>query len=98
MFSWLTFWTYFTLFSTASIVDFEQVNVDWELSGIKVRVFFWKNIDKNDKNYYYFWKSNIPVINLIVDSRNMIKDSNNMSLQKIRKNGESRFHQIPTIS
>ena len=25
------------------------------------------------KNYYYFWKSNIPVINLLVDSRNMIK-------------------------
>ena len=22
---------------------------------------------------YYFWKSNIPVINLVIDSRNMIK-------------------------
>ena len=33
-----------------------------------------------DKNYYYFWKSNIPAINLIVGSRNMIKLSGNMSL------------------
>ena len=46
---------------------------------------FWKNIEKqylcrHDKNYYYFCKSNIPVINLIVDSRNMIKVSKNMSL------------------
>ena len=43
-----------------------------ELSGIKVRVFFGKNIEKkylcrHDKNYYDFWKSNIAVINLIVD-------------------------------
>ena len=41
------------------------------LKGIKVRVFFEKNIEKkhlcrHDKNYYYFCKSNIPVINLIV--------------------------------
>ena len=59
------------------------------LNGIRVRVFFEKNIEKkhlccHDKNYYYFWKSNIPVINLIVDSRNMISVSKNMSLQKIR--------------
>ena len=27
----LLFWTYFTLFSCVSIVDFEQVNVSWEL-------------------------------------------------------------------
>ena len=33
-----------------------------------------------DKNYYYFCKSNIPAINLIVSSRNMIKVSKNMSL------------------
>ena len=56
-----------------------------ELSGIKVRVFFGKNIEKkylcrHDKNYYDFWKSNIAVINLIVDYRNMIKVSKNMSL------------------
>ena len=46
-------------------------------NSIKVRVFFGKNIekDKNDKNYYYFYKSNIPVINSIVDSRNMVKVS-----------------------
>ena len=48
-------------------------------------VFFEKNMEKkplrrNDKNYYYFCKSNIPVINLIVGSRNMIKVSKNMSL------------------
>ena len=39
-----------------------------KLNGIKVRVFFGKNVEKkhlchHDKNYYYFWKSNIPVIN-----------------------------------
>ena len=55
-----------------------------DLNGIKVRVFFGKNIEKrhlrrHDKNYYYFCKSNIAVINLIVGSRNMIKVSKNMS-------------------
>ena len=55
------------------------------LNGIKVRVLFEKNIEKkhlchHDKNYYYFCKSNIPVTNLIVGSRNMIKLSKNMSL------------------
>ena len=35
---------------------------------------------RNDKNYYYFSKSNIPVINLILGSRNMIKVSKNVSL------------------
>ena len=48
------------------------------LNGIKMQVFFKENIEKkhlcrHDKNYYYFCKSNIPVINLIVGSRNMIK-------------------------
>ena len=57
------------------------------LNSIKVRVFFGKNIEKkhlrrDDKNYYYFCKSNIPVINLIVDSRNIIKVSKNMSFVK----------------
>ena len=47
------------------------------LNGIKMRVFFGKNVEKkhlhrHDKNYYYFWKSNISVIYLIVGSRNMI--------------------------
>ena len=55
------------------------------LNGVKVRVLFEKNIEKkhlchHDKNYYYFCKSNIPVTNLIVGSRNMIKLSKNMSL------------------
>ena len=59
------------------------------LDGIKVRVFFRKKIEKrhlshHDKNYCYFFKSNIPVINLIVGSRNMIKISKNTSLWKIR--------------
>ena len=55
------------------------------LNGIKVRVFFGKNIEKKhlcrqEKNYYYFCKANIPVIKLTVGSRNMIKLSKNMSL------------------
>ena len=56
-----------------------------QLNGLKVRVFFGKNIEKkylccHDKNYYYFWKSTIPVINLTVEARNMIKVSKNMPL------------------
>ena len=31
-----------------------------------------KHLCYHDKNYYYFCKSNTPVINLIVGSRNMI--------------------------
>ena len=59
-----------------------------KLNGIKVRVFSGKIIETNrlcrhDKNYYYFSKSNIPVVNLIVGSRNMIKISKNMSLKKL---------------
>ena len=55
------------------------------LNAVKVRVFFGKSVEKkhlcrHDKNYYYFRKSNIPVVNLIEDSRNMIKVSKNMSL------------------
>ena len=56
-----------------------------KLNGIKVRVFFRKIVEKkhlcrHDKNRYYFQKSNIPVINLIMDSRNMIKVSKSMRL------------------
>ena len=43
-----------------------------------------KHLYRHDKNYYYFWKSNIPVINLIVDSRNMIKVSKNV-IKKLDK-------------
>ena len=55
------------------------------LNSIKVRVFFGKSIEKkhlgrHDKNYYYFCKSNIHVIDLISGSRNMIKVSKSMSL------------------
>ena len=32
-----------------------------------------KHLSRHDKNYYYFWKSNIPVFNLILDFRNMLK-------------------------
>ena len=39
-----------------------------------------KHLCYHDKNYCYFCKSNIPVNNLIVGSRNMIKLSKNMSL------------------
>ena len=34
----------------------------------------------HNKNYCYFFKSNILVINLILGSKNMIKDSKNSSL------------------
>ena len=46
--------------------------------ALRCRSFSEKNIEikhllHHDKNYYYYLKSNIPVINLTVDSRNMIK-------------------------
>ena len=54
------------------------------LNVIKVRVFFGKNIKekhlcRHEKNYYYFLKSNIPVINLILGSKNIMKVSKSMS-------------------
>ena len=52
-----------------------------------------KHLCRHDKNYYFFCKSNILVINLIAGSRNMIKVLENMSFAKV-----SRFYQIPTIS
>ena len=64
----------------------EDSGKEWAaLNDIKVRVFFGKNIEKStfcrhEKNCYYFCKSNVPVTNLIVDSRNMIKVSKHMSL------------------
>ena len=56
-----------------------------ELYGLKMQVFFGKNIKKkylclHDKNYYYFCKPNIPLTNLIAGSRNMIKLLKNISL------------------
>ena len=39
-----------------------------------------KLLCRHDRNYYYFCKSNILVVNLIVGSRNMIKLSKHMSL------------------
>ena len=56
-------------------------------AALKRGSFSEKNIEKkhlcrHDKNYYYFWKSNISVINLILDSRIMIRLSKNTSLNK----------------
>ena len=68
----------------SSVSDNEKLWINSLLNGMKVRVFFgkktWEKALVLDKNYYYFWKSNNPVINLIVDSRDMIKVSKNMSL------------------
>ena len=44
---------------------------------------------RHDKNYYYFWKTNISVINLIVDSRNMIKVPTIWVFKKLNKRPES---------
>ena len=62
-----------------------ELNGKRGLTGIKVRGFFEENIEKkhlchHDKNYYYFFKSNISVINFIVFSRNMIKVLKHKSL------------------
>ena len=51
---------------------------------LRCRFFSEKSIEKkhfcrHDKNYHYFWKSNIPVINLIVDSRNKFRKIGKMS-------------------
>ena len=56
-----------------------------------------KPLCRHDKNYYQFWKLNIPVINLIVGSRNIIKVPKNMFVKNLINN-ESRFQQILTIS
>ena len=42
-----------------------------------------KHLCHHDESYCYFWKSNIPVIHLIVGSRNMIKLSKNMSTARV---------------
>ena len=54
-------------------------------TALRCKSFFKKIIEKKhlchyDKNYCYFWKSNIPVIDLIVGSRNMMKLSKNVHL------------------
>ena len=77
------------LFHSLSVVNqeiSENLLTQWHQGA---DVFPKKNIEKkqlchHDKNYCYFCKSNIPVTNLIVGSRNVIKISKNMSLQKIR--------------
>ena len=52
---------------------------------IKVRIFFGNNSEKkhlcrHEMNYYFFCKSNIIAINLIVGSGNVIELSKNTSL------------------
>ena len=88
---------FFTLFSCLKAVreNFE-IRADLNLMFFpKFGQYFFrrvnskKNIEKkhlchHDKNCCYFWKSNIPGINLIVSSINMIKASKNTSLPKIR--------------
>ena len=63
--------------------------VSYSSTALRCEYFSKKNIEKkrsyrHDKNYYFFCKSNIPVIDLIVGSRNMIKLSKNMTFEKIR--------------
>ena len=75
---------------TLSYSRFRYFTVDYLLNSIKVQVFLEKKHEKrhlcrHDKNYYYCWKSKVPAINLIIDSRNMIKVSKNMSLRKLDK-------------
>ena len=53
--------------------------------ALRFRSFSEKNIEKkhlccHENNYYYFWKLNVPAVNLTVDSRNMISVSENMCL------------------
>ena len=57
-----------------------QALITWNSRALRCGSFSQKNIEekhlcRHDKNYYYFCKSNIPVINLIVGSRNMVKVS-----------------------
>ena len=69
-----------------NILDFQSWSINFLIhKGINMQVFFGKSVEKkhlcrNDKNCYYFFKSNIPVINLIEDSRNIIKLLKKMSL------------------
>ena len=61
-------------------------NIDIDSStALRCESFSEKNIEqkhlcRHEKNYCYFCKLNIPVTNLIVGSRNLIKLSKNMSL------------------
>ena len=48
-----------------------------------------KHLCRHGKNYYYFPKSKIPVINLIADSRNVIKVSKIWLCKKLDKRWES---------
>ena len=65
---------------------FCNINKDLPFStSLRCGSFSEKNIEKKHlrrhyKNYCYFSISNIPVLNLSVGSRNMIKVSNNKSL------------------
>ena len=72
----------YSLRSSYTYINFISFNLT--INGIKVRVVFLKIIERKHlcchvKNFYYFCKSNISVINLILGFRNMIKVSKNMS-------------------
>ena len=70
-------------------VNIRDRNLQFDISrgsmALRCRSFSKKNIEKKylhclNKNYYYFWKSNISAIYLIVGSRNMIILSKFLSL------------------
>ena len=70
-----------------SIKGFEGAKSKMCSTTLRCESFSKKNIEKKhlccrEKNYYYLCKSNIYVINLIVDSRNMIKLSKKYEFSK----------------
>ena len=61
-------------------IDVKKSQKNFQGTGLFRKKYREKHLCSHDNNYYFFWKSNIPVISLIVDSRNMVKVSKNMSL------------------
>ena len=91
-------WGDFIFSSDMTIISYFNI-ITKTLNGIKVRVVYGKSIEKkalHDKIYYYFWKSDISVTNLIVDSRNMIKVLKVWVCKKLDEWREL-FHHVPTI-
>ena len=71
---------YISRFKEAYIKSYKKQLPVFFSTALRCRSFTEKNIEKkhlcrHGKNYYYLWKSLIPVINLILDSRNMVKVS-----------------------
>ena len=72
--------------SSISLKSSNKINFSTALTcGYFLEKNWKKHSCRHDKNYYYVWKSNIHVINFIVDSRNMIKASKSMSFTKYRQ-------------